>query len=110
MNQHLICALALSLAIPAAGLAAPTSQDPISVKVRFHDSGLDTPKEAAHVLRRIDSAALEACGASSSSLPEYRQIVGRSVCHEDGVSRAVANLNVPAVTALYNKRASAPGG
>ena len=109
MRQQLwVCALALGLAIPVAGLASATSEDHVSVTVRYHDGGLDRPREAAQMLRRIDSAALEACGAAPGSLREYREAVGKSACHEDGVSRAVADLNISAVTALYNRRLSAP--
>jgi len=110
MRQRLICALALGLAIPGASLASATSEDHASVSVRYSDSDLAGPKAAADLLRRIDGAAMEACGAPEASLREYRWAVEKSACYNVGVSRAVADLNVPEVTALYNRRVSAAGG
>jgi len=106
MRHLLICALALGLAVPVVGQASATSDDHTRVTVRLHDTDLERPKAAAQVLRRLDSAAMEACGASDFSLREYRLTVEGSACHEAGLGRAVAELNVPAVTALYDKRAS----
>ena len=57
------------------------------------------------MLGRIGDAALEACGASTFSLPEYRAAVRRSDCYRGGVDGAVASLNAPAVTDAYRHHA-----
>ncbi len=103
MNYLAISAMALSLAVPAFGHASALSeQQPASVSVRYHAESLENSRAAADMLRRIDTAAMEACGASSFSLKMYRDTVQASACYRNGVSQAVAELNAPAVTELYN--------
>jgi UrcA family protein len=106
MNYLAISAVALSLAAPVFGHASALSnQQPASVRLRYHAESLETSKAAADMLRRIDGAALEACGASDFSLKMYRDTVQASACYRKGVSQAVAELNVPTVTQLYNGQA-----
>lgn len=107
MRQSMICALALALAAPAASYAAAYGDGDGAVSVRLHDADLNNPGGAARVLRRLDTAALEACGASVGSLREYRLVVQRSTCHAASLDHAVAQLNAPLVTELYSGRASA---
>jgi UrcA family protein len=96
-------ALAIALATAGVGHAASSSNRHTSVKVVVYGINLSRPDGAARVLRRLDRAATEACGADTSSLREYRLVVARSDCHAASLDRAVAQLDAPAVTALYNE-------
>lgn len=101
----MFCAAALALAIPAAGQAAAARDDqPVSVKVRYGDLNLTQTHDAAVMLRRLDNAALESCGASKFSLREYRAAVRDSACYHDSMNRALADLGSPTVNALYRER------
>lgn len=108
MKNILICAMAMAFAAPAAGFAATGSDDATTaVQVRYHDLNLSNSHDAAIMLKRLDTAALEVCGASSFSLPDYRDAVRRSSCYEKATSRAVASIAAPTVSALYQNRAVA---
>lgn len=48
---------------------------------------------------------MQACGAFPSSLRDYRLAVRGSRCYTTSVSRAVAALNAPEVTAIYEHQA-----
>lgn len=96
--------MALALAMPAVSFAADAADTTTAVPVRYHGLDLNKSSDAAVLLKRIDDAATEACGAPRFSLREMRQAVRSSACHEQGMARAVAGLNAPTVTALYNNR------
>jgi UrcA family protein len=102
LKNLLICTAVLALGLPAASFA----DSPASVGVRYRDLDLNSPRDAALMLHRIDDAATEACGASRTSLREYRLTVERSTCHQEGVAQAVNALDAPTVTALYQDRVS----
>jgi UrcA family protein len=103
LKQVMVLALALALSAPAVSHAAGADRTTMT-PVRYDDLDLDNAADAAVLLKRIDHAASEACGASAFSLREYRQAVRNSACHEEGMSRAVATVNAPTVTAIYNSR------
>jgi len=97
--------MALAFAAPAVSYAGTSAGDTTQVAVRYHDLDLNKSANAAILLKRVDVAAMEACGASPFSLAEYRQAVRRSACYQGATSRVVAALNAPTVTALYNNQA-----
>ena len=104
MSKSWIAALALALALPAGGHAASmAAATRTAVRVPVRGLDLDQPAGAARMLRRLDEAAMEACGASPFSWSEYRWAVRRSECHAASLDRAVAELDAPAVTALYDQ-------
>ena len=105
MKNIVIIALGLLLAVPAAGHAAEAGNDGTSVSVSYGDLNLTRPKDASIVLRRLRTAALEACGASDVSLREYRESVERSGCYVASLNRAVNALDAPLVSGLYHERA-----
>ena len=107
MRQFLICTLAFALAAPVVSQAAVFADDHSAVNVRLRDVDPNQPSGATVVLARLDTAATEACGASSFSLSEYRRVVRNSACHAASLERAVAALNAPLVTELYDRRVSA---
>ena len=94
-----VCALALALAAPA--FAAPAGEAATAIKVGYSDLNLGNARDARILLRRLDLAAASACGASPFSVREYQQAVRQSSCYRDGLNRAVAAIDAPAVTSLY---------
>ena len=104
MNKLAVCVLALAATIPAIGHAAP-SDDTTSIRVSYSDLDLNRPKDAAVLLGRIQDAALESCGASAFSFRDYREAVRRSACYQSSTARAVAALDTPMVTSLYEQGA-----
>lgn len=105
MKKLIVSALALALAGPAIAQAAPANQ-PISVKVRHGDLNLERSSDARIMVRRIERAALNACGASDGSVREYRMAIARTACYRETLDAAVATLNVPSVSAAYHARTS----
>ena len=109
MKTFATCVIALSLLAPAAALAgpatAPASSETMSLRVSY--AGLDLAHQpgAGVMLRRLDRAALTACGASPFSFRDVQNEVRASGCYQHSMDRAVADLSAPTVTAAY--RASA---
>ncbi|MBS0362862.1 MAG: UrcA family protein [Proteobacteria bacterium] len=104
------CAVALTCALSAhaavvseADAARDVERQPVRVAVRIHDLDLSSPAGSAAMLRRISQAAQEACGASSFSFQDYRWATKRSGCYRQSMDRAVADLNAPTVTRLYEQ-------
>jgi UrcA family protein len=78
---------------PAAAGERPDSAFTPSVRIAVHPGDLDNPVAAKRLFDRIEAAALEVCGGSPFSLPEFRRAVRRSDCWRQGVSTAVAELH-----------------
>jgi UrcA family protein len=104
LKISIMLAAAVALAGMAAGPAAVAGDQTASVKVVYTDLNLSNPKDSAVLLHRLREAAMEACGASDFSVPDYRWAVMRSQCYTDSVDRAVAALNAPTVTRLYSQQ------
>ena len=115
MNNRLLvalgCAFALSGAVSAhaavyseAQAAREVENLPVQVAIKFGDLDLASAPGSAAMLQRISHAALEACGASNFSVPDYRWAMKRSACYHASMDRAVASLAAPAVTRLYEQR------
>jgi UrcA family protein len=99
MKHVLLAALVGVLALPAAALAKEEA-----LAVRAGDLSLSQPAHAHRMLRRLDQAALDVCGASIVSLKEHQRAVRRSGCYAQAMETAVATLNAPALDALYRQR------
>jgi UrcA family protein len=87
----LACLLLLLSAIPA---AARDTDEMVTVRLR-HVVQPSSAAEAEHLLDRIETAQAEACGASTFSLPDYRQAIRRGACWREGVTRTVAEIGNP---------------
>lgn len=109
MKKSLICTLAFLAAAPAAAHAATSTEPDNTVRVEYSDLDLSQPAGAAKMLRRLDDAATEACGAWQVSAVEYRWAVQRSACHAASLSSAVTALGAPRVTELYDQRIAKTG-
>lgn len=112
MNIRMITALGCAIALTGAMSAraageADAARDierlPVQVSIKVGDLDLNSQDGSAAMLQRIRDAALQACGASSFSLPDYRWAVKRSDCYRMSMGRAVADLGAPAVTRLYEQ-------
>jgi UrcA family protein len=69
--------------------------------VSFRDLNLNTPEGAAVLYRRINSAANEVCA------DPYRYDLSTlklHICVKDAVSRAIAQVNNPMLTSLYEAK------
>jgi UrcA family protein len=75
--------------------------DPPHKVVSFKDLNLDTPEGAAVLYRRITSAANEVCG--NPDRYDLSQL-GLQICIKDAVSRAIAEVNRPMLTSLYQAK------
>ncbi|THD52517.1 UrcA family protein [Phenylobacterium sp.] len=112
MNSRILVALgcAFALAGAASARAAAVSEAdaareieslPTQVAIKFGDLDLASQPGSEAMLQRISHAALEACGASGFSLPDYRWAVKNTTCYRGSMDRAVADLAAPTVTQLY---------
>ena len=85
-------ALLLLAGAPLA-VAAPAGMQTVSIPVSKAKLNLDNPRDARVLMRRIDNAALEACGADTHSFVEVKRAVAASACHRDAVAGARSQLN-----------------
>ena len=75
----------------------------VQIKVRWFAHDTDTPDNARRLLLRIESAAYEACGGSTFSLPDYRAAVLASACWGNIVVTAVREIDASMLTAVASK-------
>lgn len=100
------------LAIPAAGLALlvfaasvqAANEEPTAIAVRHIDPALGSAREAKVLLNRLSNAAMEACGASSFSVAQYRQAVHDSACWRTSMTDVVQRIDNPYLTAAFEGR------
>ena len=90
--KTLIAATAALLVLAGAGVAAAAAPETTSVAVRTAKLDLNNPRDAERMMKRIDTAAMEVCGAYRGSLVELKRVVAASACHRDAVANAVAQL------------------
>ena len=90
-----------ALAAPPASLSAPR------VSVAYGDLDLNTARDAAIMLKRIQRAAGEACRESSGYAGNDAAAVMRmNDCYRQSLARAVAGLDAPKVTQAFAPGAS----
>lgn len=86
--------------VNAAQAGEPFDTPPHKV-VSFKDLNLNTPEGAAVLYRRIKSAAHEVCATPDRyDLSEWKL----QPCINDAVSRAIAQVNKPMLTSLYQAK------
>lgn len=95
----------LTLAALAAVAATTPAYAASSVAVRHGDLNLLDRQDAAIMVRRLESAAAEACGAGSESLREHRAAIRYTDCYARAMDAALVSVNSPTVTAAYRERA-----
>ena len=104
MKIALICALALTAAVPAIALAAPAGDQAPSFVVRFNDLDLSRQADAKVLLQRIDDAAMESCGADIHTDAAQYAVVRRSACRTETMASAVAQIHAPLLSAAFDAR------
>ena len=94
-----LCALAASTA-PTAFAASPVVP---TVSVPYGDLKLSSPADAAVMLQRIRHAAVSACRQGRFMIGTDIDTIERfEGCRHEAVSKAVAVLNAPLVTAAFH--------
>ena len=112
MNKKTLLAIGCGLAVIAgagsalaqgeAAAARSVFESPSAVAVKYSDLDLSTRHGSVVMLGRLHVAALNACGASESSVPDYRWAIERSACYRQSMDRAVADVGMPMVAQLYS--------
>ncbi|MFZ5720354.1 MAG: UrcA family protein [Pseudomonadota bacterium] len=90
--KRLILSAAAALVLSAPALASP-------VKVTTAGLNLADPADAAVMLRRVDLAAAEACGADRGSVRDVQTAIRRTDCYAAAKARTLRALNAPALEA-----------
>jgi UrcA family protein len=99
MNKWTVLAFVLGGVVSTEGYAGPTGVVTTEIRVRYDQRELTSPAAAHRLLRRIRDAALESCGASPFSLPEFKAATLASQCWRDAVDNAVRHIDDPLLTA-----------
>ncbi len=100
------------LAIPAAGLALmvfavsvqAASKEQSLIAVHHVDRNLGSDAKAKVLLDRLSEAAMEACGGSSSNMPQHRRAVRDSACWRTSMTAVVQRIDNPYLTAAFAGR------
>ena len=82
--------------------AAQAGEQVATQRVSFKDLNLNSPEGAAVAYGRIKTAANEVCGHWDNY--NLSQIHALQTCISGAVSRAVAQVNSPTLTSLYNAK------
>ncbi len=98
-------ALACVMAVvpPTQVLAASAGADAIHIQLRYKHQELTSPTGARFLLRRIGDAALEACGASTFSLAEFKTATQAGKCWRDAVDETVRRIGNPLLNAVASE-------
>lgn len=86
-------AAVLLLASASFAVAAQVETETVSIPVSKAKLNLNNPQDAQRMMRRINVAALQACGADAHSFADVKRAVAASPCHRDAVAGAVTQLN-----------------
>ena len=90
----------IATAQPVAARMSESSNDSVSVTVRYADLNLNTEAGAKVMLRRIRSSAEDICGPAPSMIEKWSLGRAYSDCVTPIVDHAVAQIDSPLVTAL----------
>jgi len=97
----LIFASIASIAAAPAALAEPGRMT-VSVSVAYADLNLANPRGAQTMLHRLEAASDKACGGRPA--PRFhKQWQQYRACTNEALSKAVAEIDAPLVTALFSK-------
>jgi UrcA family protein len=99
VNKWTVFAFVLGVVVSTVGYTAPPGLVTTEIRLRYDHRDLTSPAAAHRLLRRIRDAALESCGASPFSLPEFKAATVASRCWIDAVDNAVRRIDDPLLTA-----------
>jgi UrcA family protein len=92
--KTMIASFAALLLLSGAGVAAASgSTEAVQIAVPRGHLDMSNPRDAKIMMKRIDTAALEACGAYPQSALGVKRAIAGSSCHRDAVAGAVAQLS-----------------
>lgn len=80
-----------AVAVMAAGAMAASAGHGVET-VRTHDLDLSRPVDVARLERRLEAAALAACGAYDGSVRLMKQATARSACYRETLAEAKAAM------------------
>jgi len=107
--------IGFSLAASAGTVAAATPEEQASsspsnsnVTVYYGDLNLQDDIAAAAMLKRLRSAASNVCGRASLTPVTYFVRTNHRPCRDNAVQAAIARVDQPALTALYNRSRTNP--
>ena len=90
--KTLVASTAALLLLAGASFATAAASETVSIAVSKANIDLNNPRDAHRMMKRIDAAALEACGAYPQSALGVKRAIAGSTCHRDAVAGAVAQL------------------
>ena len=99
LRASLLAVLLLACTVSRACNAEPVGVETTDIRLRYSHTDLATPAAARRLLARIGNAALEACGASTFSLAEYKNAIRASRCWRDAVEDATRRIGSPTLRA-----------
>jgi UrcA family protein len=92
--------VAMSLtAMPLVAVAGPADKDVVSEKVDTSGLNLNTREGAEKLIKRLSSAAINACGVESKFDP--LRTAKFDHCYQDTLSSAIRAVNRPLVSQIY---------
>ncbi len=91
---------ALALSCTAVSVAGDVPQ----TVVKFGDLNLSSPNGATALYGRIKVAAYEVCGSFDTDVYGRLDLTGVNTCVHHAVRNAVAKVNQPALSAIYNAK------
>jgi UrcA family protein len=100
-----VSAFAFTCAAAYADSPQPVGLEQHSSMVRTADLDLNRPKDVARLYNRIALAADQLCGPRAVGGMNYTS-ADYARCYADAVSRAVAHIDRPSVTAYFQQHSS----
>ena len=103
LRKSILFAAGPALAATTIEPAMAAEQTP-KVTVHFADLDIGTDHDAAVLMTRLEKAALEVCGGSEFSVPDYRHAIQHSACYRQSVDQAVDAVGAPTLVRLRDER------
>ena len=97
----------LTLGCAAVCVASDSGDVPHAV-VKFGDLNLSSPDGATKLYGRIKGAAKDVCGSFDTNARDLTDLAAVNTCIHNAVRDAVARVNQPALSAIYNARNGDP--
>lgn len=105
VRRLVIATILGSLAFGCAAVCIADNNDEVPhAAVKFADLNLSSPAGAAALYRRIYAAAHDVCGSFDADIRDLRGLSRHAACVHKAVRNAVAKVNQPALSAIYNAR------
>jgi UrcA family protein len=102
--KAMIATIAVTAGLLLSATAAQAADDVevTNIQVQFADLNVDTSHGAHELYRRLNGAADIACG-DQAELVDISEMRNIEACRQKAIEDAVAHINRPRLTALYDK-------